>query len=119
MLVFVLPFRCLRSGNVPAGLSTSCTIAREVIASTSSYTAGSSSYSAWMRCVGLFGDVRVGREHHRDRLADVAHLVESEDRLVVERRAVIGFGNDLQNVAGSDDVVNPGEGLRGTRRQCA
>jgi len=30
------PARCLRSGKVPAGLSTSCTIAREVSASISS-----------------------------------------------------------------------------------
>ena len=28
-------------------------------------------------------------QHHRDRLADVAHLVDRQDRLVVERRAVV------------------------------
>ena len=33
-LVLARPLRCLRSGNVPAGLSASCTIAFEVIAST-------------------------------------------------------------------------------------
>ncbi len=49
-LVFVRPLRCLRSGKVPAGFSTSWTIAFEVIASTSSKTAGSSSYSATIRC---------------------------------------------------------------------
>ena len=32
--------------------------------------------------------VRIARQHHRDRLADVVDLVEREDRLVVERRAV-------------------------------
>ena len=43
----------------------------------------------------LFGDVRVDGEHHGDRLADVAHLVEREDRLIVERRAVIRLGDDF------------------------
>ena len=37
---------------------------------------------------GGVGDVRIGGQHHRDRLAHIMHLVEREDRLIVERRAV-------------------------------
>ena len=36
-----------------------------------------------------FGDMGVGGYDHRDRLADEAHLVDCQDGLVVERRAVI------------------------------
>ena len=46
----------------------------------------------------LLGDVRIGRQHDRDRLADIVHLVDREDRLVVERRAVIRLGDDLAHV---------------------
>ena len=42
----------------------------------------------------LFGDMRIGGQHHRDRLADVADLFQRQDRLVVERRAVIRIGNE-------------------------
>ena len=44
----------------------------------------------------LLGDVRIGGQHGGDRLADVMHLVDGEDRLVVERRAVIGVGMTLR-----------------------
>ena len=47
---------------------------------------------------GLLGDMGVLGEHHRDRLADVVHLADREDRLVVERRAVIGMRDDLAHV---------------------
>ena len=46
----------------------------------------------------LLGDVRIGGEHDRDRLADIMHLADGEDRLVVEGRAVIGIGDDLAHV---------------------
>ena len=38
----------------------------------------------------LLGDVRVGGEHDRDRFADEVHLVDRQDRLIVECRPVIG-----------------------------
>ena len=79
---------------MPAGFSSSCTTAFEVIASTSSNTAGSSSYSASISVRRLLRDMRIGREHHRHRLADVAHLAVGQDRLVVERRAVERIGDD-------------------------
>ena len=56
----------------------------------------------------LLGDVRIGGEHDRDRLADVVHLVDREDRLVVEGRAVIGLGDDLAHVLGCDDAIDAG-----------
>ena len=46
----------------------------------------------------LLGDVRIGGEHDRDRLADEMHLADGEDRLVVEGRAVIGIGDHLADV---------------------
>ena len=54
------------------------------------------------RLDGGFGDMGIGGEHHRDRLADEAHLVHGQDRLIVERRAVIGIGNDLDDVFGGE-----------------
>ncbi len=42
----------------------------------------------------LLGHMRVVGQHHGDRLADITHLVERQDRLVVEGRAVIGVGDD-------------------------
>ena len=56
----------------------------------------------------LLGDVRIGGEHDRDRLADIVHLADGEDRLVVEGRAVIGLGDDLAHVVGGDDAVDAG-----------
>ena len=32
---------------------------------------------------GVFGDIGIGREHDRDRLADIAHAIASEDRLAI------------------------------------
>ncbi len=46
----------------------------------------------------LLGHVRVGGEHDRDRFADEVHLVDRQDRLVVECRPVIGGGDDLAHV---------------------
>ena len=61
---------------------------------------------------GLLGDVRIGREHHRDRLADEPHLLVGEDRLVVERRAVIRVRDHGLDVVDGDDAVDAGHLLR-------
>ena len=58
------------------------------------------------------GDVRVGGHHDRDRLADEAHLVDRQDRLVVERRAVIGIGDHLADIVGGEHAMNAGNLLR-------
>ncbi len=58
---------------------------------------------------GALGDVRIGGEHDRDRLADMAHLVEREDRLVVKRGAVIGLRDERADVLAGDDPVHAGK----------
>jgi len=60
----------------------------------------------------VLGDMRIGGEHHRDRLADVVHLVERQDRLIVEGGTVIGLGNDLVDVFAGDDAVHAVERTR-------
>src|ERR1700752_5340277 len=57
---------------------------------------------------GLLRNMRVAGKHHRDRLADVTHLVDRQNRLIVEGRAVIGMWDDLDNVVAGDDSVNAG-----------
>ncbi len=52
---------------------------------------------------GAFGGVRIGGEHDGDRLADIAHLVERQDRLIVKGGAVIGIGDELPDVLAGDD----------------
>ena len=52
----------------------------------------------------LLGDVRIGGDDGGDRLADEAHLLVGQDRLVVERRAVIGAFQHLHHVVDGDDV---------------
>jgi hypothetical protein len=64
------------------------------------------------RLHGLLGHVRIGRQHHGDGLADEAHLLVREDRLVVERRAVIGVRNDGLDVVDRDDAIDAGDLLR-------
>ena len=61
----------------------------------------------------LLGDVRIGGDHGGDRLADEAHLLVRQDRLVVERRAVIGTGQHLHHVVDGDDVEHARQLLRG------
>jgi hypothetical protein len=63
----------------------------------------------------LCGDARIGREHRRDRFADMPHLSFCEDRLIVKRRAVIGIGNDGADLGGGDDAVHPRDGRRRAR----
>ena len=111
MLVPLRPLRCLRSAKVPAGRSSSCTRILLSAASTSSKIAGSSSILGDDQLGSLLGDVRIGGEHDRDRLADIMHLVDGQDRLIVERRAVIGLGDDLAHVFGRDDAVDAGHCL--------
>ena len=82
------PCRCLRSGNVPAGLSTSCTIAGrghrlDLVEDRRQFLVIGDD----QLCRRL-GDMRVCGQHHGDRLADKMHLVDREDRLIVEGRAV-------------------------------
>ena len=55
---------------------------------------------------GRLGNMGVVGEHDGDRLADEADLVEREDRLVVECRAVIRVGNDCADVLAGDDAVH-------------
>jgi hypothetical protein len=57
----------------------------------------------------LFGNMRVGCEYCRDRLADMANLALGEDRLVVKRRAVIGLGDDSADIGDRDNAVHPGD----------
>ena len=57
---------------------------------------------------GSFGNMRIGGEHDRDRLADKADLVHRQDRLIVERRAVIGIGDDFNDILRGDDAKTPG-----------
>ena len=47
----------------------------------------------------LFGDMRIAGQHHRDRLADMAHFVERQDRLIVKGRAVVGFRDELLDIS--------------------
>ena len=61
---------------------------------------------------GSFGDVRVGGEHHRDRLADETDLFHRQDRLIVERWAVIGIGDDLDDILCGDDAIDAGHFFR-------
>src|SRR5215469_2657770 len=57
---------------------------------------------------GLLGNMRIAGEHHPDGLADVTHLVDRQNRLIMEGRTVIGMWDDLDNVVASDDAVNAG-----------
>ncbi len=60
----------------------------------------------------LLRDMRIGGEHGRHRLADIVHLVDGEDGLVVEGRAVIRLGNDLAHVFRRDHAIDAGERFR-------
>jgi len=58
------------------------------------------------------GDVGIGGDHDRHRLADEADLVDRQDRLVVEGRPVIGVGDDFANVVGGYDAIDARNLLR-------
>ncbi len=57
-------------------------------------------------------DVRVAREHHRHRFADVMHFAEREDGLIVEGRTVIRIGNQREDVFTRDHGVHAGQRAR-------
>ena len=57
----------------------------------------------------LFGDMRIACQHHRDRLADMAHFVERQNRLIVESRAVIRLGDKLLDIGAGDDAIDAGK----------
>ncbi len=59
----------------------------------------------------LVGDMRIARQDGGDRLTDVAHFVDGEDRLIVECRAVVRLRDQFLNVLPGDDAINT--------RQCA
>ena len=60
----------------------------------------------------LLGDVRIAGEHDRDRLADEMHLADGEDRLVVEGRAVIRFGDNFAHVVAGVNGEDAGDFAR-------
>ncbi len=68
---------------------------------------------------GPLGHVRVARQHHGDRLADVTHLVERQDRLVVKGRAVIGLGDQLADVFAGHDAMHARDRARRLRIDAA
>ena len=63
----------------------------------------------------FFGEMGIGGERHRDRLAHVPNLPMRQNRLVVECRSVVGVGHQREHVLNRDDGVNPGKRQRGAR----
>ena len=59
---------------------------------------------------GLLGDVWIRGEHQGHRLPDVAHLLDGEHRLVVERRAVVRIGHDGGHVLGGQHAMHARQG---------
>ena len=57
---------------------------------------------------GRLGDVRIGSEHDGDGLADEAHLLHRQDRLVVESRPVIRIGDDFDDILRGNARKTPG-----------
>ena len=53
--------------------------------------------------------MRIVGEHHRNRLADVPHLLQRQDRLIVERRSVIRIGDELEDVLAGDHRMHARE----------
>ena len=63
----------------------------------------------------FFRHVRVGREHHCHRLANVAHLVQRKHGLIVERRSVVRIRHHGLYFRRGDNAVHAGHGPRGSR----
>ena len=61
---------------------------------------------------GLLGDMRIAGDDGGDRLADEAHLLVRQDRLIVEGGAVIGSADHLPHVVDGDDVQHARHLLR-------
>jgi hypothetical protein len=119
MLVSRRPTRCFRSANVPAGLQL---VVHEYARSKRLDLVVDRWHGLIIdrdRLRRLFGDARIGREHRRDRFADMPHLSFRKDRLVVKRRAVIGLGNDGADIGGGDDAVHSRDGRRRARLDMA
>ena len=57
----------------------------------------------------LLRDMRIARQNRGHRLADIADFVESEDRLIVKGRPVIGLRNELADILAGDDAMHAGE----------
>ena len=108
ILVSLRPLRCLRSAKVPAGLSSSCT--RILLLGGLDLVEDRRQLLVFGddQLRRLLGDVGIGGEHHGDRLADEVHLVDRQDRLIVECRAVIGLRDDLAHVLDGDDAIDAG-----------
>jgi hypothetical protein len=62
---------------------------------------------------GRVRHMRIARQHHRDRVADIMHLAGGEDRLIVKRRPIERAGHDLENIIDSHDAMDALERLRG------
>ena len=60
----------------------------------------------------LLRHMRIGSEHDRDRLADIAHLVQGEYWLIVECRPVVRFRNDFLDVLPGHHAVDTRQRLR-------
>ena len=82
-LVSRRPARCFRSGNVPAGFKHHARWPPNHRLDFVEHGRQRLVFDDRLR--RLFSDMRVGGEHHRDRLPDMAHLALGEDRLVVKR----------------------------------
>ena len=68
---------------------------------------------------GLLGHMRIARQDRRDRFADVAHFVERQDRLIVERGTIVRLGNELADVFAGDDAMHAGKRPRRLRVDAA
>ena len=113
ILVPLRPLRCLRSAKVPAGLSS--VVHQDPVLGRLDLVEDRRQLLVFGddELRRLLGDMRIGGEHDRDRLADIVHLADGEDRLVVEGRAVIGLRDDLADVLGGDHAVDAGHLLGG------
>ena len=63
----------------------------------------------------LLRHVRIGGQHYRHWLSDVANFLQSQNRLIVKCRAVIRVGNQCANVFARDDGFNTLHRHRRTR----
>ena len=59
-----------------------------------------------------FGDMRISGQHQRHRFTDVMHLVDRQNWLVVEGRAVIRLGDQFADVGRGVDRINARHCLR-------
>ncbi len=112
------PFRCFRSAKVPAGLQH--VMDQNVRLHRLDFVVDRRQFFVFGgdHLHGLLGDMRIARQHDRDRLADMAHFVERQDRLIVEGRAVIRLGNKLLDIVAGDDAIHAGKLFRRFACRC-